>query len=233
MKYIGISLGLCLGAALGAAMHNVALGVAIGVALGVAFGLVFSASGVPVGRKKWHLKSRRPSAGFITGLIATHPAGSSYSSGSSFPRSHSQIVASEQPRILPFGFSFRNTAREAGLNAVTVFGGKDTNKYLLETTGSGVAVLDYDGNGWLDIFLVNGSTLEGFADSAAPSAHLYRNKQDGTFEDVTAAAGLTQSGWGQAACAADYDNDGHDDLFVTYWVRIASFTIAAMGRSRT
>jgi enediyne biosynthesis protein E4 len=100
---------------------------------------------------------------------------------------------------------------------VTVFGGKDTNKYLLETTGSGVAVLDYDGNGWLDIFLVNGSTLEGFADSAAPSAHLYRNKQDGTFEDVTAAAGLTQSGWGQAACAADYDNDGHDDLFVTYW----------------
>jgi enediyne biosynthesis protein E4 len=117
----------------------------------------------------------------------------------------------------PLAFSFRNTAREAGLTAVTVFGGKDTNKYLLETTGSGVAVLDYDGDGWLDIFVVNGSVLEGFPRGNAPTAHLYRNKHDGTFADMTSAAGLTQSGWGQAACAADYDNDGRDDLFVTYW----------------
>ena len=98
-----------------------------------------------------------------------------------------------------------------------VFGGKETNKYLLETTGCGVAVLDFDADGWLDMFLVNGSVLEGFPRGGAPTNHLYRNKRDGTFEDVTAKAGLAQSGWGQGACAGDYDNDGHEDLFVTYW----------------
>ena len=128
------------------------------------------------------------------------------------------VGASEwQARPSPLGFSFRNTAREAGLTAVTVFGGTETNKYLLETTGSGVAVLDFDADGWLDIFLVNGSVLEGFPRGGAPTNHLYRNRRDGTFEDVTGKAGLTQSGWGQGACAGDYDNDGFDDLFVTYW----------------
>jgi enediyne biosynthesis protein E4 len=115
------------------------------------------------------------------------------------------------------GFSFTNIAQEAGLTAVTVYGGTATNKYLLETTGSGVAVIDFDGDGWLDVFVVNGSVLEGFPKGDAPTAHLYRNRRDGTFEDVTASAGLTQNGWGQAACAGDFDNDGHDDLFVTYW----------------
>ena len=65
-------------------------------------------------------------------------------------------------KVLSAAFSFRNTAREAGLTAVTVFGGTQTNKYLLETTGCGVAALDFDADGWLDIFLVNGSVLEGF-----------------------------------------------------------------------
>ncbi|HEU4785975.1 MAG TPA: VCBS repeat-containing protein, partial [Gemmatimonadaceae bacterium] len=114
------------------------------------------------------------------------------------------------------GFSFVNIAREAGLNAVTVYGGQRTNKYLLETTGCGVATFDYDGDGWLDIFLVNGSTLEGFPKGEEPTNHLYRNRHDGTFEDVTVRAGLAASGWGQAACTGDYDNDGHEDLFVTY-----------------
>ena len=127
------------------------------------------------------------------------------------------IAHAQVPAGRSVGFAFKNTAKEAGLTAVTVFGGKETNKYLLETTGSGVAVLDYDADGWLDVFLVNGSVLEGFPGGKAPTAHLYRNRRDGTFEDVTAASGLTQHGWGQGACAADYDNDGHDDLFVTYW----------------
>ena len=121
------------------------------------------------------------------------------------------------PADTTLGFSFTNTAKEAGLTAITVYGGKETNKYLLETTGCGVAVLDFDGDGWLDIFIVNGSVLEGFPRGDRPISHLYRNRHDGTYEDVTAKAGLTQSGWGQAACAADYDNDGRDDLFVTYW----------------
>jgi len=115
------------------------------------------------------------------------------------------------------GFSFREVAREAGLDAVTVFGGKDVNRYLLETTGCGAAFLDYDGDGWLDVFLVNGTTLEGFPKGQEPINHLYRNRGDGTFEDVTRKAGLAQSGWGQGVCAGDYDNDGNVDLFVTYY----------------
>ena len=128
-----------------------------------------------------------------------------------------QLARAWSAPLASMSFSFRNTAREAGLTAVTVFGGTQTNKYLLETTGSGVAVLDFDADGWLDIFLVNGSVLEGFPSGSAPTAHLYRNQHDGTFQDVTARAGLTQSGWGQGSCVGDYDNDGHDDLFVTYW----------------
>lgn len=116
------------------------------------------------------------------------------------------------------GFTFTNVAKESGLTAVTVFGGRELNRYLLETTGCGVALLDYDADGRQDIFLVNGSRLEGFADGKEPRPHFYRNRGDGTFEDVTEAAGLAaQSGWGQGACAGDYDNDGHEDLFVTYY----------------
>jgi hypothetical protein len=117
----------------------------------------------------------------------------------------------------PIGFSFTNVATQAGLDAVTVFGGRQTNKYLLETTGCGAAFFDYDGDGWQDVFLVNGTTLEGFPKGQEPTNHLYRNRGDGTFEDVTRKAGLVQGGWGQGVCAGDYDNDGHEDLFVTYW----------------
>jgi hypothetical protein len=100
---------------------------------------------------------------------------------------------------------------------VTVFGGRDTNRYLLETTGCGAAFFDYDNDGWQDAFLVNGSTLEGFARGQEPTSHLYRNRGDGTFQDVTAGAGVGRGGWGQGACAGDLDNDGDEDLFVTYW----------------
>jgi hypothetical protein len=117
----------------------------------------------------------------------------------------------------PLGFSFTNVARQAGLEARTVYGGQGINRYLIETTGTGAAAIDYDADGWVDIFLVNGTTLEGFPKGQEPTNHLYRNKGNGTFEDVTARAGLAASGWGQAACVGDYDNDGRDDLFVTYW----------------
>jgi hypothetical protein len=115
------------------------------------------------------------------------------------------------------GFSFTDIAREAGLTAVTTYGGTKTNKYLLETTGCGVAMLDYDNDGYVDLFFVNGTTLEGFPPGKEPTSHLYRNRGNGTFEDVTAKAGLALSGWGQGACAGDYDNDGYDDLYVTFW----------------
>ncbi len=114
-------------------------------------------------------------------------------------------------------FSFTNVGRQAGLDALTVFGGKQENKYLLETTGCGIGFVDYDNDGWLDVFVVNGTTLEGFPKGQEPANHLYRNKRDGAFEDVTAKAGLVASGWGQGVCAGDLDNDGHQDLFVTYY----------------
>jgi len=125
------------------------------------------------------------------------------------------LAASQPPAQL--GFSFSDIATEAGLVAVTTFGGQKTNKYLLETTGCGVAMFDYDNDGRLDLFFVNGTTLEGFPPGKEPTSHLYRNRGDGTFEDVTVKAGLGLVGWGQGACAGDYDNDGDDDLYVTFW----------------
>jgi enediyne biosynthesis protein E4 len=123
---------------------------------------------------------------------------------------------SPTPKFDP-GISFLNVAREAGLNAKTIYGGEHKNKYLLETTGCGVAFYDYDNDGWLDIFLVNGSRLEGFPAGGEPTSHLFRNNRDGTFTDVTAKAGVAHSGWGQGVCIGDYDNDGWEDLFVTYY----------------
>jgi hypothetical protein len=113
--------------------------------------------------------------------------------------------------------SFLNIAHDAGLNAKTIYGGEHKNKYLLETTGCGVAFYDYDNDGWLDIFLVNGSRLEGFPKGEEPVSHLFKNNRDGTFTDVTLKAGVAHSGWGQGVCIGDYDNDGFDDLFVTYY----------------
>jgi hypothetical protein len=86
----------------------------------------------------------------------------------------------------------------------------------VETTGSGVALLDYDNDGFQDIFLVNGTTLDAVK-GQEPLSHLYHNNQNGTFTDVTENAKLLRTGWGQGACAGDYDNDGNVDLMVTYY----------------
>ena len=113
---------------------------------------------------------------------------------------------------------FVDQAEKAGLTMMNVFGGKDTKKYIIETTGTGVAIFDYDNDGWPDIFLVNGTTLEGFPAGKSATNHLYRNNHDGTFSDVTRQAGLADaSGWGQGAWVGDYDNDGWEDLYVTYY----------------
>lgn len=103
---------------------------------------------------------------------------------------------------------FRNVAVDAGLRHVFPNGGVQTKKYILETTGSGVAVIDYDNDGFPDLFVVSGE---------GGTNRLYHNDGKGRFTDVTAAMGLTSSGWGQGACVGDYDNDGYADLFVTNW----------------
>ena len=119
---------------------------------------------------------------------------------------------------MDLGVQFVNVARAAGLKHPTIYGSQQRNKYLLETTGCGAAFFDYDGDGWLDIFLVNGTRFEGkWAAGAAPVSRLYKNNRDGTFTDVTLAAGIARTGWGSGCCVGDFDNDGHDDLFVTYW----------------
>ncbi len=116
--------------------------------------------------------------------------------------------------------SFKDVAGSAGLgNAVNVFGNPTEKRHLLEEMGGGVAFFDYDHDGWLDIFLVNGSSFEGFKGGGEPTSYLFHNNRDGTFTDVTRDAGLTHSGWGQGCCVGDYDNDGFDDLFVSYWGR--------------
>jgi enediyne biosynthesis protein E4 len=112
---------------------------------------------------------------------------------------------------------FTDIAQKAGLTAPVIFGGENTKKYIIETTGTGVAILDYDNDGWPDIFVVNGTTLDPIAEDKAPTSHLYRNNHDGTFSDVTQKAGLTHTGWGQGVCVGDYDNDGFEDLYVTYY----------------
>jgi len=112
---------------------------------------------------------------------------------------------------------FVDEAAKAGLTAKNTFGGVDTKKYIIETTGTGVAIFDYDNDGWPDIFVVNGTTLEPLPGAPAPTSHLYHNNHDGTFTDVTEKAGLADTGWGQGVCVGDYDNDGHEDLFVTYY----------------
>jgi len=112
---------------------------------------------------------------------------------------------------------FNDVAQKARLTASNVFGGNHTSTYILESTGTGVAIFDYDNDGWADIFVVNGTTLEGVSVESAPTNHLYRNNHDGSFTDVTASAGLLATGWGQGVCVGDYDNDGWEDLYVTYY----------------
>jgi hypothetical protein len=115
----------------------------------------------------------------------------------------------------PLGVTFIDVAKQSGLNAKTIYGGEHKNRYLLETTGCGVAFFDYDHDDWLDIFLVNGSRIEGFPKGQEPTCHLFKNNRDGTFTDVTAKAGLAHTGWGQGCCVGDYNNDGWNDLFVS------------------
>src|SRR5215831_4275940 len=126
-----------------------------------------------------------------------------------------QRVASarELPGAVPFPVKFENIAPRAGLTDPTVFGGRTEWKYILETTGCGAAFYDYDNDGSLDIFLVNGQTLGGNT-SPLPTNRLLHNNRDGTFSDVTQKAGLVRTGWGQGVCIGDYDNDGYEDLFI-------------------
>jgi hypothetical protein len=120
-----------------------------------------------------------------------------------------------KPSGVPFHARFTDVAAQAGLRTPLIYGWPDRTDYIVETMGAGVAFLDYDNDGWLDIFVLCGSRLDG----APPGAtnRLYRNNRDGTFTDVTEKAGLVRSGFACGVTVADYDNDGFEDIFITYW----------------
>jgi enediyne biosynthesis protein E4 len=124
-------------------------------------------------------------------------------------------LARPAPSGRPFNAHFVDVAASAGLTAPTIYGAADSKKYILEATGCGCAFIDYDNDGWMDIFILSGTRLEG----APPGTtnRMYKNNRDGTFTDVTERTGLTAVGWASAVCVGDYNNDGFEDLFCTYF----------------
>ena len=116
---------------------------------------------------------------------------------------------------LPFDAKFTDVAHQAGLNAPTIYGSIDAKRHILEAVGCGIAFFDYDHDGWLDV-LVLGGTRFGVTPEGAGN-RLYKNNRDGTFLDVTAKSGLARPGWVSGVALGDYNNDGLDDLFLTYY----------------
>jgi hypothetical protein len=120
--------------------------------------------------------------------------------------------------------SLVDVAEAAGLEHASVYGGVERKRFIVETNGAGVAFLDYDNDGWLDVLVLSGTRLEEdgrherrFPPGDGPTNRLYRGNGDGTFRDVTARVGLVRRGWASSVCAGDYDNDGWLDLFLTYY----------------
>jgi hypothetical protein len=120
-----------------------------------------------------------------------------------------------KPSGIPFDARFTDVAKQAGLTAPVIYGNPDRKDYILEAIGCGCAFFDYDNDGWLDIFLLSGTLMQGAP--AGATNRLYKNNRDGTFTDVTAKAGLLRTGWASAVCVGDYNNDGFEDLFITYF----------------
>ncbi|MEO8661525.1 MAG: CRTAC1 family protein [Bryobacteraceae bacterium] len=143
--------------------------------------------------------------------------------GGAGPLLRAQGVASRnvkaQPRGKPSGLPFHarltDVAEAAGLRHPVIYGGVEKKDYIVETIGCGCAFFDYDNDGWLDILLLSGTRLEGAP--AEATNRLYKNNRDGTFTDVTEQSGLKRTGWASSVTVGDYNNDGFEDLFITYW----------------
>ena len=128
---------------------------------------------------------------------------------------HVKAAPRGKPSGIPFLAHFTDVAASAGLTTPTIYGGIDRKDYIVETMGCGCAFFDYDNDGWLDVLVLCGTRF-GEAPKGATN-RLYRNNRDGTFTDVTVHAGLLRTGWASGVAIGDFDNDGYEDLFITYW----------------
>lgn len=157
--------------------------------------------------------TRRDFVRFSLGSAATAAAPQLLGQGVS-PRTV-KPVARPAPSGRPFHAHFVDVASAAGLHEPVIYGGVESKKYILEATGCGCAFIDYDNDGWIDIFLLSGTRLTG--DPPGATNRLYKNNRDGTFTDVTEKAGLKAVGWASGVCIGDYNNDGFEDIFCTYF----------------
>jgi hypothetical protein len=151
------------------------------------------------------------SVGAAIGLSAERLLGQGVASHQATP------VPRQRPSGRPFNAHFVDVAAPAGLRSPTIYGGVLNKKYILESVGCGCAFIDYDNDGWIDIFVLCGTRLEGAP--AGATNRLYKNNRDGTFTDVTEQAGLHAVGWASGVCIGDYNNDGFEDIFCTYFGR--------------
>src|ERR1700683_420261 len=150
------------------------------------------------------------------------PATPQAQGGVSTGGAHAAVLDGEKRPITAGGFVdsgpivFQDVSEKAGLTRWRHVMGTPETKFILETVGSGVALLDYDNDGWLDIYLVNGSTYDALSGKTSPPhAALFHNNHDGTFTDVDQLAGVTNDRWGFGVARGDYDNDDLPDLYVT------------------
>ena len=149
---------------------------------------------------------------FLAGVLGT-------AASASFGQGVATRKAVPQPRGkfsgLPFNAHFQDIGAKAGLRFPSIYGGVDHKDYIIEVTGCGCAFIDYDDDGWMDVFVLSGVRLKDTPEGT--SNRLYKNNRDGTFTDVTQEAGLFKTGWACGVCVGDYNNDGFEDIFVTYW----------------
>ncbi|WP_180540562.1 CRTAC1 family protein [Nevskia soli] len=120
-----------------------------------------------------------------------------------------------KPSGIPFDARFTDIAQSAGLTKPVIYGGVERKNYIIETIGCGCAFFDYDNDGWLDALILGGTRVSDVPEGA--TNRLYRNNRDGTFTEVTKEAGLLRTGWASGVCIGDYNNDGFEDVFITYW----------------
>jgi hypothetical protein len=158
----------------------------------------------------------------VSSPFGTDPSARPQQGGSATRGEFAPVLDSEKRPITAGGFVksgpviFKDIAEKAGLTTWRHTMGTPEKNYILETTGSGVALLDYDNDGWLDIYLVNGSTFDALTGKTEPPhAALFHNNHDGTFTNVAEKAGVSNDRWGFGVAIGDYDNDGWPDIYVS------------------